>query len=129
MFCSQASTIFCTFFFFQAEDGIRVGHETGVQTCALPILVHKQQIQQANQGSWGKNKVCKSERKRHPKSVAQIRSKRSTISPLSIAFCTGLEIHCPPNPARAVKYSLGTPSLSLSTFSMNSKGNSDGFTS
>src|SRR5690625_6282191 len=25
-------------FFFQAEDGIRVGHVTGVQTCALPIL-------------------------------------------------------------------------------------------
>src|SRR5690606_39781623 len=27
------------FFFFQAEDGIRVFHVTGVQTCALPILV------------------------------------------------------------------------------------------
>src|SRR5690625_6586147 len=26
-------------FFFQAEDGIRDGHVTGVQTCALPILV------------------------------------------------------------------------------------------
>src|SRR6266508_1623516 len=25
-------------FFFQAEDGIRAGHVTGVQTCALPIL-------------------------------------------------------------------------------------------
>src|SRR5439155_8629925 len=25
------------FFFFQAEDGIRDGHMTGVQTCALPI--------------------------------------------------------------------------------------------
>src|SRR5437660_9646002 len=24
-------------FFFQADDGIRVGHVTGVQTCALPI--------------------------------------------------------------------------------------------
>src|SRR6266702_402799 len=24
-------------FFFPAEDGIRVGHVTGVQTCALPI--------------------------------------------------------------------------------------------
>src|SRR5690625_7544921 len=24
--------------FFQAEDGIRDGHVTGVQTCALPIL-------------------------------------------------------------------------------------------
>src|SRR5690625_3339968 len=27
----------CVFFFFQAEDGIRDGHVTGVQTCALPI--------------------------------------------------------------------------------------------
>src|SRR5690625_7681914 len=27
--------VFC--FFFQAEDGIRDGHVTGVQTCALPI--------------------------------------------------------------------------------------------
>src|SRR6266702_4893156 len=29
--------IFHFFFFFQAEDGIRDGHVTGVQTCALPI--------------------------------------------------------------------------------------------
>src|SRR5690625_6846529 len=28
------------FFFFQAEDGIRDGHVTGVQTCALPILFY-----------------------------------------------------------------------------------------
>src|SRR5437870_10885154 len=28
--------VFCVFF-FQAEDGIRDGHVTGVQTCALPI--------------------------------------------------------------------------------------------
>src|SRR5690625_3660839 len=28
-------------FFFQAEDGIRAGHVTGVQTCALPILVSR----------------------------------------------------------------------------------------
>src|SRR5690606_40090742 len=26
------------FFFFQAEDGIRAFHVTGVQTCALPIF-------------------------------------------------------------------------------------------
>src|SRR5690625_6993313 len=32
MYCS---VLFC--FFFQAEDGIRDGHVTGVQTCALPI--------------------------------------------------------------------------------------------
>src|SRR5439155_12324914 len=28
-------------FFFQAEDGIRDGHVTGVQTCALPISFEK----------------------------------------------------------------------------------------
>src|SRR6266487_5995094 len=28
----------CCCFFFQAEDGIRDGRVTGVQTCALPIL-------------------------------------------------------------------------------------------
>src|SRR5690625_6415139 len=28
-------------FFFQAEDGIRDGHVTGVQTCALPIYCQK----------------------------------------------------------------------------------------
>src|SRR5690606_24955743 len=31
---------FCFFFFFQAEDGIRDFHVTGVQTCALPIYFH-----------------------------------------------------------------------------------------
>src|SRR5439155_15756929 len=31
------SHTFPLIFFFQAEDGIRYGHVTGVQTCALPI--------------------------------------------------------------------------------------------
>src|SRR5690606_40190978 len=31
------------FFFFQAEDGIRDFHVTGVQTCALPIWSHAEQ--------------------------------------------------------------------------------------
>src|SRR2546421_8262037 len=35
------STMFIFFFFFQAEDGIRDLIVTGVQTCALPILVEK----------------------------------------------------------------------------------------
>src|SRR5689334_17805195 len=34
----QGSYILLFFFFFQAEDGIRDGTVTGVQTCALPIL-------------------------------------------------------------------------------------------
>src|SRR5207253_6575834 len=40
LFCTDlhSSFIFFFFFFFQAEDGIRDGHVTGVQTCALPIL-------------------------------------------------------------------------------------------
>src|SRR5690606_40144677 len=35
-------TVICSiffFFFFQAEDGIRDFHVTGVQTCALPIFL------------------------------------------------------------------------------------------
>src|SRR4051794_41745902 len=32
-------SLYCFFFFFQAEDGIRDGRVTGVQTCALPILI------------------------------------------------------------------------------------------
>src|SRR5207302_7551543 len=31
--------LFLFFFFFQAEDGIRDFHVTGVQTCALPIFL------------------------------------------------------------------------------------------
>src|SRR5690606_40821200 len=33
----RASYLVFRFFFFQAEDGIRGFHVTGVQTCALPI--------------------------------------------------------------------------------------------
>src|SRR5690348_17444397 len=41
-YCSRCSYVifsfvFFIFFFFQAEDGIRDGRVTGVQTCALPI--------------------------------------------------------------------------------------------
>src|SRR5439155_3101598 len=37
-------------FFFQAEDGIRDGHVTGVQTCALPISVGPQNREQRDVG-------------------------------------------------------------------------------
>src|SRR5207302_5182110 len=33
--------VLLVFFFFQAEDGIRAFHVTGVQTCALPICTSK----------------------------------------------------------------------------------------
>src|SRR5690625_6180991 len=35
---NSGTPILYSFFFFQAEDGIRDGHVTGVQTCALPIF-------------------------------------------------------------------------------------------
>src|SRR5207253_7923537 len=35
----SAAGLLGSLFFFQAEDGIRDGHVTGVQTCALPILI------------------------------------------------------------------------------------------
>src|SRR5438067_6471564 len=37
-FLSSFCLLFCVFFFFQAEDGIRDRNVTGVQTCALPIF-------------------------------------------------------------------------------------------
>src|SRR5690606_38151868 len=37
MFCSYCYSLIGSVFFFQAEDGIRDFHVTGVQTCALPI--------------------------------------------------------------------------------------------
>src|SRR5690606_40857633 len=39
MFCYVLLRRLSVFFFFQAEDGIRDFHVTGVQTCALPILL------------------------------------------------------------------------------------------
>src|SRR5438876_10253406 len=42
---------FFFFFFFQAEDGIRDGRVTGVQTCALPIYVYRE-FEIAPTGDW-----------------------------------------------------------------------------
>src|SRR5690625_7792619 len=52
-------------FFFQAEDGIRDGHVTGVQTCALPIswepspgkMTELFQNGEAILGVWGSGRV------------------------------------------------------------------------
>src|SRR5437764_2684180 len=42
MVFSSSFYILCSFFFFQAEDGIRDTSVTGVQTCALPISLGHQ---------------------------------------------------------------------------------------
>src|SRR5207237_3429083 len=38
------SVVLSLYFFFQAEDGIRDSSVTGVQTCALPILVNRSSV-------------------------------------------------------------------------------------
>src|SRR5690606_40188588 len=47
------------FFFFQAEDGIRDFHVTGVQTCALPILSSLYSISIMDKGVLNKNFTAK----------------------------------------------------------------------
>src|SRR5690348_17646670 len=47
---------FIVFFFFQAEDGIRDGRVTGVQTCALPILPAG--VVSLNRLTWTSNAMC-----------------------------------------------------------------------
>src|SRR5207302_2945281 len=42
------------FFFFQAEDGIRDFHVTGVQTCALPISIS------STTSKWGRARAASS---------------------------------------------------------------------
>src|SRR5256886_8791330 len=46
----------CSFFFFQAEDGIRDLTVTGVQTCALPILIS---YQSSDTSPWGLMEKCR----------------------------------------------------------------------
>src|SRR5207253_3296667 len=57
------------FFFFQAEDGIRDGHVTGVQTCALPISrkAHPERLQVRLSKNIGRCSVSAGSQKRRPK--------------------------------------------------------------
>src|SRR5690348_6994977 len=50
MFHSLAFSCVLSFFFFQAEDGIRDGRVTGVQTCALPISELEEELDDVSGG-------------------------------------------------------------------------------
>src|SRR5256885_7048213 len=51
-FIIKFASVFCFFFFFQAEDGIRDYKVTGVQTCALPILRSAMAVREAVRRRW-----------------------------------------------------------------------------
>src|SRR5439155_768904 len=108
-------------FFFQAEDGIRDGHVTGVQTCALPILsiappqpvVTVNRIATTTALASGPN----------PSTYGQSVSFTAAVSPSAatgtVTFyegstCTGTAL------ASAVPVSGGTASFSTSTLSASS---------
>src|SRR5690625_7131768 len=63
-------------FFFQAEDGIRAGHVTGVQTCALPISRH----------NYKPNMDSTSSAEIHPDSLAEFSPSSRFASNLIVAF-------------------------------------------
>src|SRR5690625_5632011 len=51
-------------FYFQAEDGIRDGHVTGVKTCALPICVRRGRVLTAHTRSAHRRSGRRSRRRR-----------------------------------------------------------------
>src|SRR5690625_5616899 len=57
------------FFVFQADDGIRDGHVTGVQTCALPIST--QQSQSATPNNRTPNQAPQSVAPQNPQGTAE----------------------------------------------------------
>src|SRR5207253_10952092 len=78
---------FVFFFFFQAEDGIRDGHVTGVQTCALPISVE----------------LCRSGRKLESalrSNVGQIALRLALVDVLAVQVEAETEIVSAPRPAQ-----------------------------
>src|SRR5437660_756287 len=65
-------------FFFQAEDGIRDGHVTGVQTCALPISTAGGAVVSPASGA----------RPAHPVTAYVVNSSSDTVTPIRAATNT-----------------------------------------
>ena len=73
--------LFCFFFFFQAEKGIRDRTVTGVQTCALPF---------PSQNPRKKKKLCKSgtsvQKKKEEKKEKEKRKKKKKITGAAVTL-------------------------------------------
>src|SRR5437762_12614146 len=69
----------CSFFFFQAEDGIRDTSVTGVQTCALPIWRQERNREQNEQSRAEKKRIVRAnfEQQRLQETRAEPGSERS----------------------------------------------------
>src|SRR5690606_41205087 len=71
--CASSNTHCCNlralFFFFQAEDGIRDFHVTGVQTCALPISIES--LEKALPGVVSPSSRVAARRKKPPRAVTR----------------------------------------------------------
>src|SRR6266487_6267801 len=78
---------FCFFFFFQAEDGIRDGRVTGVQTCALPIWSFVRDAPRA---------ACPSTRPKAETNLSMPESEASSMDLPIVKF----EVSVRPRPAR-----------------------------
>src|SRR5690606_40612938 len=61
----------CLYFFFQAEDGIRCFHVTGVQTCALPIYAERETARQPRGGLGDRGRA-----EHAPRAVGAVRTGR-----------------------------------------------------
>src|SRR6267143_5298304 len=81
---------FCFVFFFQAEDGIRDGTVTGVQTCALPIWPPRRRSAAARPWS----------RRRRP-GRQTLRASRSAEVALGRQAAPGRPAHPPPGRRRS----------------------------
>src|SRR2546430_9196911 len=94
----------CVFFFFQAEDGIRDLTVTGVQTCALPILVPSRwgpgvsrtatRVRPAMAGTASRASKARFSMGRN------IAARGSRVSPL--AFSANERAHLPSHPAHSL---------------------------
>src|SRR3712207_7923887 len=71
-----------SFFFFQAEDGIRDIGVTGVQTCALPIYRIDRTVQcgQRMQAGGGRQKIWRGNLRRRGKASLRMHSREQPVT-------------------------------------------------
>src|SRR5690348_17632622 len=96
--------VWSLFFFFQAEDGIRYGRVTGVQTCALPISFVRSPHAHAI--------------------IASINTAAAKKSPGVIAVITGAELA---QDRKSTRLNSSHPSISYAVFCLKKKKNTKAY--